>query len=225
MLGFDTVLRLRTHLVERKVSSDRLSDRRLGQILFRLLNSGQAQPAAGFTLIELIMVIVIIGALAIIALPSFLHQTSKARQAEAKTYVGAMNRAQQLNYLQNRRFSRDLVELELSISVETDNFTYSITNLDGQQPPDPNDLSYKLAIVNWALPHDATTVRSYLGVVDVISTSRGVGSVGSVICQKKEGGLPSQTGYTSGQNYTVVTVTGDPNQEPLCADPFQKFEN
>lgn len=223
MLGFYTLLR--THLIQREVSSDRWSERRRWLILFPLFNSAKVQPAAGFTLIELIMVIVIIGALAIIALPSFLHQTSKARQAEAKTYVGAMNRAQQLNYLQNRRFSRDLVELELSISVETDNFTYSITNLEGQQPPDPNDLSYKLAIVNWALPHDATTVRSYLGVVDVISTTSGVGSVGSVMCQKQHGGLPNQTGYTSGQNYTVVTVTGDPTQEPLCAEPFKKFEN
>jgi type IV pilus assembly protein PilA len=221
MLEFDTLSG--THLIKGEAKSDRLSERVL--ILFRLLNSRKTQPAEGFTLIELIMVIVIIGALAVIALPSFLHQTSKARQAEAKTYVGAMNRAQQLNYLQNRRFSRDLVELELSISTDTDNFSYSITNLEGQQPTDPNDLSYKLAIVNWALPKDVTTVRSYLGVVDVISTSSGVGSVASVMCQKKHGGLPNQTGYTSGQNYTVVTITGDSAQVPLCADPFQTFEN
>ncbi|MCX5963441.1 MAG: prepilin-type N-terminal cleavage/methylation domain-containing protein, partial [Cyanobacteria bacterium] len=45
----------------------------------------------GFTLIELLVVIIIIGILASIALPSFLNQANKAKQSEAKTYVGSMN--------------------------------------------------------------------------------------------------------------------------------------
>lgn len=78
----------------------------------------------GFTLIELLVVIIIIGILSAIALPSFLNQANKAKQSEAKTYVGSMNRAQQAFYLEQNQFAADgeFGSLGLGIATQTTNY-------------------------------------------------------------------------------------------------------
>jgi type IV pilus assembly protein PilA len=86
---------------------------------------GKKKDDQGFTLIELLVVIIIIGILSAIALPSFLNQAKKARQSEAKTYVGSLNRGQQAFYTENDAFTTSIDAMGVGIATQTANYVYT----------------------------------------------------------------------------------------------------
>ena len=65
----------------------------------------------GFTLVELLVVMVIIGVLSAIALPNFINQVGKARETEAKNNLGAIGRAQQAYHFEHKTFASNLTQL------------------------------------------------------------------------------------------------------------------
>ncbi len=80
--------------------------------LIQTLNKKNANK--GFTLIELLVVVIIIGVLAAIALPNLLGQVGRGRQAEARTNLGVVNRAQQVFRLENPAFATVMTDLPVT---------------------------------------------------------------------------------------------------------------
>ena len=73
------------------------------QLLLALLNrkKGRNLLEKGFTLVELMIVIVIVGVLSSVALPNFLSQTDKAKATEAKSGITAILKQAQAGYLED----------------------------------------------------------------------------------------------------------------------------
>jgi prepilin-type N-terminal cleavage/methylation domain-containing protein len=94
------------------------------KLIQHMLNKKNGEK--GFTLIELLVVIIIIGILAAIALPSFLNQTAKAKQTEAKTYVSTINKTQQAYFTEKSTFAPGLTFLSLGTPAATENYSYSV---------------------------------------------------------------------------------------------------
>jgi len=70
-----------------------------------------AKTARGFTLVELMITIVIVGLLTAIALPTYINQQSKARATCALIQVSALAKEQQVHFTQNSQFASDYTTL------------------------------------------------------------------------------------------------------------------
>ena len=77
----------------------------------------------GFSLMEVMIVVVIIGILAALAYPNLEKYLKRARQTEAKTNLSAIYTAQKIYFTLHQSYAEDINELELSLAQGLYTFT------------------------------------------------------------------------------------------------------
>jgi type IV pilus assembly protein PilA len=161
----------------------------------------------GFTLVELLVVIIIIGILTAISLPNFLNQSSKAKQAEAKQYIGAINRVQTALRVENKSFASTFDTLAIAALVgstsvaSTSNYSYTLNGL--------TDTATILA------QSKDTLLKSYTGGNFRYTNTSSQSTVTTTICETLQSGTSVITAPLFSVATGVATIT--------CGTSFNKL--
>ena len=151
----------------------------------------------GFTLVELLVVIIIIGILAAIALPNFLSQGAKAKQTEAKQNIGLVNRVQTAYRSENNAFatSFDILAtgtLSGTVDATTTNYTYKLS---------PTQDSNQITATSTA----DTALKAYSGGTVRFTNAEKQSVVSSLICEAVSPGTSPATAPTIDISKTTTT--------------------
>jgi len=113
----------------------------------------------GFTLLELIIVIIVIGILASLALPRYAKVTERARATEGKQLAGLIRNTQMQYYAQYSTYAPDLDTLDLNTTTRF--FTVTI-------PATPNEENLGTVARN------TVDAGAYASVYSIIAKTKGL---------------------------------------------------
>ena len=162
-----------------------------------LQHLNRKQSDKGFTLIELLVVIIIIGILAAIALPTFLNQTSKGKQSEAKNTVSAVNKAQVAFRTENQSFATDMIALAIGLPTATTNYSYAING--------GVDTTNILATAN------DTSLKAYTGANTRFIGADSQAAIATVFCEATKPGTGGHSAPKLDSSATTVAAAATCN--------------
>ncbi len=79
----------------------------------------------GFTLVEVLIVVIIIGILAAIGIPQFAASIEKAKGGEARAGLGHVQTGEKVYYAENEYYTPTIVDLDITLTQRYWTFTIS----------------------------------------------------------------------------------------------------
>ncbi len=98
-------------------------------------HAGRRGCAAGFTLIELMITVAVMGVLAAIAYPSYMRYVARGNRSAAQSFMLEVTSRQERYLLDGRQYAPDLPTLGMTVpDTVSPNYTVSITNVTAAPP-------------------------------------------------------------------------------------------
>jgi hypothetical protein len=115
----------------------------------------------------------------------FAQQATKAKQSEARTYVGSLNKGQQAYFIEKYQWGQNVEVLGVGIKTETENYVFRTQTVPSGKIPANSKKDFGIAVQTGIAKKDG--LKSYLGIVylSFIPASSDVTSL-AILCESNE---------------------------------------
>lgn len=134
----------------------------------------------GFTLLELLMVVIIIAILASIALPQYVRAVARARRSEALNVLATLRSAEQRTAAETQAYTPTATDLDVQFHASlftsapnTGSWSYSLTGATGR--PGSNQLIIATGVANTTVAGCTVTMNLDTGQVGGTLQANGTG--------------------------------------------------